>query len=134
MRAADCMTGVIRDIIPDMAVGKILIQRDEVTAQPHLLYIKLPPHVEKRSVLLFDPMLATGGSVIAALGELKKAGVSPRAVVFVNVVSCPEGLKALNDAYPEVRVVTGAVDTKLNERKFIVPGLGDFGDRYFGTE
>ena len=135
LRAADCMLGVVRDMMPDISVGKVLIQRDEATAQPVLMYSKLPPSVgELAGVLLLDPMLATGGSAVTAVRVLCERGVKPESIIFVNVVSCEEGLRALAAAYPQVKVVTGAIDPILNEKKYIVPGLGDFGDRYFGTD
>ena len=132
LRAADCMLGEVRAMMPSVAVGKILIQRDEATALPQLMYSKLPPDVATRPVLLLDPMLATGGSAVAAVKVLVEAGVPPENIVFVNVVCVREGLAALAAAYPAVKVVTGAIDPILNEKKYIVPGLGDFGDRYFG--
>lgn len=87
----------------------------------------------RRAVVLADPMLATGGSLVRAVGVLLAAGVKEDRIVVVNVVSAPEGLAILRRAHPELRIVTGAVDTKLNEQRYIVPGLGDFGDRYYGT-
>ena len=132
LRAADCMLGEVRAMMPSVAVGKILIQRDEATALPQLMYSKLPPDVATRPVLLLDPMLATGGSAVAAVKVLVEAGVPPENIVFVNIVCVREGLAALAAAYPAVKVVTGAIDPILNEKKYIVPGLGDFGDRYFG--
>lgn len=98
------------------------------------MYSKLPPNMASRPVLLLDPMLATGGSCVAAIKVLVEAGAAAKDVVFVNIVSCMEGLEAVQEAYPEVRIVTSAVDPILNEKKYIVPGLGDFGDRYFGTD
>ncbi len=133
LRAADCMLGVARDLMPGCSVGKILIQRDETTSRPKLIYSKLPPGVAQRHVLLFDPMLATGGSAIEAVRVLTAAGVHEAAIIFVNIVCCDEGLAALAAACPGVRVVTAEVDPVLNENKYIEPGLGDFGDRYFGT-
>ena len=134
LRAADCMLGEVRVMMPAVAVGKILIQRNEETAEPELMYSKLPPDVATRPVLLLDPMLATGGSAVAAVEVLVKAGVPAANIIFVNIVCVKEGLAKLAAAYPAVRVVTGAVDPILNEKKYIVPGLGDFGDRYFGTD
>ena len=128
------MLGVVRDMMPDISVGKVLIQRDEATAQPVLMRRALPPSVgELAGVLLLDPMLATGGSAVTAVRVLCERGVKPESIIFVNVVSCEEGC-ALAAAYPQVKVVTGAIDPILNEKKYIVPGLGDFGDRYFGTD
>lgn len=133
LRAADCMLGEVRAMMPSVAVGKILIQRDEETALPQLLYSKLPPDIAARPVLLLDPMLATGGSAVAACRLLAEAGVPPESIIFVNVLCVKEGLQAMASAFPAVRVVTGAIDPVLNGSKYIVPGLGDFGDRYFGT-
>ena len=87
----------------------------------------------RRAVVLADPMLATGGSLVRAVGVLLAAGVREDRIVVVNVVSAPEGLATLRRAHPDLRIVTGAVDAKLNEQRYIVPGLGDFGDRYYGT-
>ncbi|KAL1496320.1 hypothetical protein AB1Y20_016277 [Prymnesium parvum] len=135
LRAADCMLGVVRAMMPSITVGKVLIQRDEATALPSLLYAKLPPDIAaKAAVLLLDPMLATGGSAVKCIELLVERGVDPAKIVFVNVVCCGEGLEAVAKAFPQVRVVTGAIDPILNESKYIVPGLGDFGDRYFGTD
>merc|ERR1719424_2267940 len=134
MRAADCMLGVCRAMLPASAVGKILIQRDEATARPALLYSKLPPRLQGRPILLLDPMLATGGSAVAAVRVLLDAGSRSEDILFVNIVCCREGLRALHEAFPALRVVTSAIDPVLDEHKYIVPGLGDFGDRYFGTD
>lgn len=119
-------------MMPSVAVGKILIQRDEATAMPQLMYSKLPPDIARRPVLLLDPMLATGGSAVMACKVLVDQGVPPENIIFVNIVCVQEGLDALAKAYPAVQVVTGAIDPILNDKKYIVPGLGDFGDRYFG--
>lgn len=116
-----------------MRLGKILIQRDEETALPKLFYVKLPHDIGQRYVFLLDPMLATGGSAIMAIDSLKERGVTADRIIFVNLVSCPEGLTNLFRAHPQIKVVTAAIDEGLNERSYIVPGLGDFGDRYFGT-
>ena len=125
----------LRDVAKGVRIGKILIQRNEETALPALMYTKLPPDVaSKKGVLLFDPMLATGGSAVTAVRILVERGVREENIVFCNVVCCDEGLAAMHVAYPAVRVVTGAIDPELNEKKYIVPGLGDFGDRYFGTD
>ena len=133
LRAADCMLGVARAMLPDVAVGKILIQRDEETALPKLYYSKLPLDISKRYILLCDPMLATGGSAVTAIGVLTSRGVAPKQIIFVSVLCCLDGLQAISKAFPEVRIVTSAIDPILNAQKYIVPGLGDFGDRYFGT-
>lgn len=115
-------------------IGKILIQRDEETALPKLFYSKLPMDVAQRYCLLLDPMLATGGSVIKAIEVLLEAGVKEENIIFINLIASPEGIRALHERYPRVQTVVAAIDEGLNERKYIVPGLGDFGCRYFGTD
>lgn len=135
VRAGDSLLEAVRTIDPDIACGKILIQRDEDSAEklPRLFYVKLPQDVGQCSVLLTDPMCATGSSAIMAIRELTRRGVSEDRIVFLNVVSCPEGLDALFAACPRVRVVTAAVDSHLDGNKYIVPGLGDYGDRCVGS-
>lgn len=134
LRAADSMAESISHQHPGIPVGKILIQRDEETAQPKLFFAKLPKDIKSRFVLLVDPMLATGGSARQAIAEIKKAGVPDANIIMLSIVAAPEGLQALAAAHPRVRVLVGEVDERLNERAYIVPGLGDFGDRYYGTD
>ena len=135
IRAGDSLLDCVRKLLPGVSVGKILIQRDESKAdKPAIMYYsKLPPNVANQTIILCDPMLATGGSAIKAIESLLEKGVKVENIVFSNVVSCPEGLNNLARVYPEVRVVTASVDEGMNEDKFIVPGLGDYGDRYFNT-
>lgn len=133
VRSGGILLEAVRKVIPELKTAKILIQRDEATALPQLYYSKLPDGIEKLQVLLCDPMLGTGGSALTAIEVLKKAGVKEENILFINVVSCPEGLKALAMNAPDVRILTCALDSHLNEVKFIVPGVGDFGDRYYGT-
>ena len=138
VRAGDSLLDAVRSCIPDIPVGKILIQRDESSEEkkPILFYKKLPKNLvkENKAVLLVDPMLATGGSAVCAIQVLLDEGVLEENIIFVNVVSCPEGLKLLNEKHPRVKIVTAAMDEKLNEDRYIVPGVGDWGDRFFGTE
>ena len=133
VRSGGILLEAVRRIAPDLKTAKILIQRDEATAAPRLYYSKLPADVPRLRVLLCDPMLATGGSALAAIEVLKRAGVAEDAILFLNAVACPEGLRALAAGAPGVRIATAALDDGLDARKFIVPGLGDFGDRYYGT-
>lgn len=133
MRSGGILLEAVRRVVPDLKTAKILIQRDEETALPGLFYSKLPDGIEKMQVLLCDPMLATGGSAIMAIEVLKKAGVKEENILFINVVSGPEGMQAMAKKTPGVRILTCGLDSHLNEAKFIVPGLGDFGDRYYGT-
>jgi len=134
MRAGDALLEVVRTVWPAVSVGKILIQRDEETARPDLYYVKLPPRIEQKWVLLLDPMLATGGSALLAIEKLMAQGVRAERIIFLNVLTCPEGIRVVKEAHHEVKIVTCAIDDGLDERKYIIPGLGDFGDRYFGTE
>jgi len=135
VRAGDSLLESVRACCPDVSVGKILIQRDESTAEklPKLFYCKLPPKVATMRVLLTDPMLATGGSSKMAVKSLLDRGVLEENIIFLNVIACPEGLKAFHDAYPRIKIVTACIDDGMNEHKYIVPGLGDFGDRFFNT-
>ncbi|GAA5896847.1 hypothetical protein JCM6882_005049 [Rhodosporidiobolus microsporus] len=131
MRAGESMEAGLRECCRAVRIGKILIQRDEETHQAKLFYSKLPDDIDNRYVLLLDPMLATGGSAIKAVEVLIDHGVPEERIIFLNLVSCPEGLQAMYAAYPKVKVVTAWVDECLNDRAYIQPGLGDFGDRYF---
>lgn len=133
MRAGESMEQGLRECCRSVRIGKILIQRDESTAKPKLYYEKLPPDVADRWVLLLDPMLATGGSAIMAVEVLKSRGVPEERILFLNLIASPEGIKNFAEKVPRVRVVTAFVDQGMDERKYIVPGLGDFGDRYFTT-
>ncbi|KAM0746550.1 PRTase-like protein [Meredithblackwellia eburnea MCA 4105] len=131
MRAGEAMEAGLRECCRAVRIGKILIQRDEETHQAKLFYSKLPEDIASRYCLLLDPMLATGGSAIKAIEVLIANGVPEERILFLNLVASPEGLQAMFDVYPNVKVITAWVDEGLNEKKYIVPGLGDFGDRYF---
>ncbi|KAL7565113.1 hypothetical protein ACA910_005120 [Epithemia clementina (nom. ined.)] len=136
VRSGDCILEAVREIEPACRVGKILIQRDESHPEklPRLFYSKMPPEISSMHVLLCDPMLATGGSAVMALDVLvRDYGVDPSKIIFANLICAPEGLERLGKEYPAVRIVTACVDKGLNEENFIVPGLGDFGDRFFNT-
>ena len=118
-------------VLPDAPVGHVGLVRDEHTLKPSQYLLRMPPEVTQRGAILFDPMLATGGSAIAAISRVKEAG-APH-LRFVCVVAAPEGVTALFAAHPDVPIFTAALDEKLDQRGFIVPGLGDAGDRCFGT-
>ena len=133
VRSGEAMEKAVREVCKKVRIGKILIQRDEKTAEPKLYYSKLPDDIGKRFVLLLDPMLATGGSVCKAVEVLKQNDVKEERIIFINLISCPEGIKKLTSNFPKVKIITGVIDKKLNNKVFILPGLGDFGDRYFGT-
>jgi len=130
LRAGLGLLGPVLELLPRVSVGYIGLERDEQTAVARIYYEKLP-HMVGKVPLLLDPMLATGGSAARALDLIKEAGGrDPR---MICVVAAPEGVKALEDRHPEVRIFTAALDEELNDRAYIVPGLGDFGDRLFGT-
>jgi len=133
VRAGESMETALRSVCRDIRIGKILIQRNEETAEPQLYYSKLPKDISERHVLLLDPMLASGGSAIKAIEVLIEHGVIEENIIFVNLIAAPEGVEAMRRRYPEVIIVTTEIDERLNEKKFILPGIGDFGDRYFGT-
>ncbi|RMZ92288.1 hypothetical protein DV736_g463, partial [Chaetothyriales sp. CBS 134916] len=131
MRAGESMEQGLRECCRSVRIGKILIQRNEETAQPKLFYEKLPSDIAQRYVLLLDPMLATGGSAIMAVEILKAKGVPEERILFLNLIAAPEGIRNFADKAPKVRLVTAFVDRGLDDNSYIVPGLGDFGDRYF---
>lgn len=131
VRAGESMEMGLRDCCRSVRIGKILIQRDEETALPKLFYEKLPEDISDRYVFLLDPMLATGGSAMMAVEVLLSRGVKENRILFLNLLAAPEGIQAFQDKYPEIRIITGGIDEKLDENKYIVPGLGDFGDRYY---
>jgi len=131
MRAGEAMEQGLRDCCRSVRIGKILIQRDEETSKPKLFYDKLPEDISSRWVLLLDPMLATGGSALMAIDVLKGKGVPEEHILFLNLIASPEGVAKFAEQFPKVRVVTAFVDQGLDEKNYIVPGLGDFGDRFY---
>ena len=132
LRAGLGMVDGMLSLVPSAKVGHIGLYRDPVTAEPHEYYCKLPEDCDKRDVFVVDPMLATGGSAVAAIQMLKEKGV--KRIIMMCIIAAPEGVKVLTDAHPDVDLYIGALDEKLNEKKYIVPGLGDAGDRIFGTK
>lgn len=130
LRAGLGMLQPFHDVFPDVSVGYVGLERDHQTAVARSYYCKLPPLAGAR-VLVVDPMLATGGSAVQALTLVKEHGATE--LGFVCIVAAPEGVATLQAAHPEVPIHAGAVDRQLNERKYILPGLGDFGDRLYGT-
>lgn len=131
LRAGLGMVDALMNIIPAAKIGHIGLYRNEETLEPVEYYCKLPTDVADRQVLVLDPMLATGGSAIDAITMIKKRNVTR--IKFVCIIAAPEGIKALRAAHPDVEIYCGAVDEKLNDHGYIVPGLGDAGDRLFGT-
>jgi uracil phosphoribosyltransferase len=132
LRAGLGLVGGFVEVMPNARVGHIGLFRDEETLKPVDYYFKVPRNLDKALVLLLDPMLATGGSAVAAISYLKKRGA--RNIRMVNLVAAPEGVKTVRKAHPDVTMYTCALDRELNNRGYILPGLGDAGDRMFGTE
>ncbi len=133
LRAGLGMVYGIERLIPAARIGHIGMYRNEKTLEPVEYFCKMPADLTEREILLLDPMLATGGSAIAAIGALIKRGADIKSIKFLCLVSAPEGIKNLTEAYPQLQIYTASVDEKLNENGYIVPGLGDAGDRIFGT-
>ncbi|KAJ3755881.1 uracil phosphoribosyltransferase-domain-containing protein [Lentinula raphanica] len=131
LRAGEAMEAGLREVCRSVRIGKILIQRDEETTQPKLFYSKFPSDIAKRYVLLLDPMLATGGSAMKAVDVLMEHGVPEDRIIFINLISSPEGLKTFSEKFPRLKVITGWIDEGLNEKAYIIPGLGDFGERRY---
>ena len=132
LRAGLGMVDTLVDLIPSAKIGHIGLYRDPVTHEPVEYYCKLPEDVGNRVVFVVDPMLATGGSAVAAIDFLKKHGC--KNIIMMNIIGCPEGIKRVQEAHPDVEMYLAACDEKLNEHAYIVPGLGDAGDRIFGTK
>ena len=132
LRAGLGMVDSMVALIPAAKIGHIGLYRDPDTHKPVEYYCKLPDDIEKRVVFVVDPMLATGGSAVAAIDFLKARGC--KNIIMMNVIGCPEGVKAVQEAHPDVDLYLAAVDEKLNDHAYIVPGLGDAGDRIFGTK
>ena len=132
LRAGLGMVDALVDLIPSAKIGHIGLYRDPETHEPVEYYCKLPEDVGNRVVFVVDPMLATGGSAVAAIDFLKAHGC--RNIIMMNVIGCPEGVKAVTEAHPDVDLYLAALDEKLNDHAYIVPGLGDAGDRIFGTK
>jgi uracil phosphoribosyltransferase len=132
LRAGLGMLEAVTELFPEVAVGYIGLERDEASLRPQSYYRKLPP-VDDRHVLVLDPMLATGGSGSAGCTAVKEAG-TPSTIRFVCVVAAPEGIAKLQADHPDIPIFTAALDRELNDHGYILPGLGDFGDRLFGTE
>lgn len=132
LRAGLGMVNGVHALFPTARVGHIGMYRDEETLEPHEYYCKLPEGIEDSVVLLLDPMLATGGSIVDAINLLKKRGC--KQIRVMNIIGAPEGIKAVAEAHPDVHIYISTQDRQLNENGYILPGLGDAGDRLFGTK
>ena len=132
LRAGNGLLDGMLELIPSARVGFVGLYRDEKTLQPIQYYFKVPEALEERMVIAVDPMLATGNSSVAAINLLKKAGA--KNISFLCLLAAPEGVQTMKNAHPDVKIVTAALDSHLNDQGYIVPGLGDAGDRMFGTK
>ncbi len=132
LRAGLGMVEGVLELVPTAKVGHIGLYRDEVTMKPHAYYCKLPKNIDERCIIVTDPMLATGGSAVAAINFIKERG--GKNIKFMCMIAAPEGLKVLTEAHPDVDVYCAHLDEGLNEHCYILPGLGDAGDRIFGTK
>ena len=132
LRAGLGMVDSMVDLIPSAKIGHIGLYRDPETHKPVEYYCKLPEDIENRQVFVVDPMLATGGSAVAAIDFLKARGC--KNIIMMNIIGCPEGIQAVQEAHPDVELYLAACDEKLNDHAYILPGLGDAGDRIFGTK
>ena len=132
LRAGLGMVGGMLSLIPSAKVGHIGLYRDEETHEPHEYYCKLPTNIDERKIFVVDPMLATGGSAISAIDFIKNYG--GKDITFMCIIAAPEGLEKLAAAHPDIKIFVGNLDRQLNENAYICPGLGDAGDRIFGTK
>ncbi len=132
LRAGLGMVGGMLSLMPSAKVGHIGLYRDEETHEPHEYYCKLPSNIDERKIFVVDPMLATGGSAISAIDFIKKYG--GKDITFMCIIAAPEGLDKLMEAHPDIKIFVGNLDRQLNENAYICPGLGDCGDRIFGTK
>ncbi len=132
LRAGLGMVSGMLALVPSAKVGHIGLYRDENTHEPHEYYCKLPTPIEERLIIVTDPMLATGGSAVAAVDFVKQRG--GKKIKFMSIIAAPEGVRRLTDAHPDIQLYVGHIDRELNEAAYICPGLGDAGDRIFGTK
>jgi len=132
LRAGTGMLDAVLELVPSAKVGHIGLYRDPETLKPVTYYCKLPADISEREVFVIDPMLATGGSAIDAVDKIKE--FKPKSIKFMGIIAAPEGIEALSKAHPDVDIFVSALDDHLNEHGYIVPGLGDAGDRIFGTK
>lgn len=132
LRAGIIMVDGVLRVIPNAKIGHIGLYRDEKTLKPVKYYYKVPKGIENRTVILLDPMLATGGSAVDAISMIKEDGA--KNIKFLSIISAPEGIRRVQEEHPDVQIYTSSIDEKLNENGYIIPGLGDAGDRIFGTK
>mmetsp|Transcript_19814 Transcript_19814/g.31492 ORF Transcript_19814/g.31492 Transcript_19814/m.31492 type:complete len:233 (-) Transcript_19814:186-884(-) len=133
MRSGEALESALRAVMLDLKIGKVLVQMDPETKQRRLLYSKLPKDVTKNFVMLLDPILASGSTAIAAIKHLLEVGCKEDQISFVTMIACPEGIENIFKKYPKITIVTSMLDDGLDQNKLLIPGIGEFSDRYFGT-
>jgi uracil phosphoribosyltransferase len=135
LRSGNAMVDELINLYPEISIGKVMLQRDEETTEklPKFYFEKIPKNIEDKKFLILDPMLATGGSVSNSIEIIINKGAKEENITFINILSCEEGIKAVTAKYPLIKIVTGKVDPILLPNKYLAPGIGDFGDRYYGT-
>lgn len=134
LRSGITLLPAFLDFFTDATVGVVGLKRDETTAVAHWYYKNFPPMTGQEQIIILDPMIATGGTGVEVLAHLTQAGIPQNRILFASIICAPEGLAVIRAQFPDITIITCALDEHLNATKFIVPGLGDFGDRYFGTE
>ena len=134
LRSGISMLPIFLHYFPDAAIGMVGLKRDETTAQASLYYAHLPPLNNNQQIIILDPMIATGGTALATLNLLKEKGIKQEQIIFASIICAPEGINAITAAFAAIKIIKIIQDECLDEQKYIVPGLGDFGDRFFGTE
>ncbi len=134
LRSGITLLPAFLEFFTEATVGVVGLKRDEKTAVAHWYYENFPPMTGNEQIIILDPMIATGGTGVEVLAHLAQRGVTQDRILFASIICAPEGLKVIRDQFPDITIITASIDDHLNPTKFIVPGLGDFGDRYFGTE
>lgn len=134
LRSGITLLPAFLEFFTDATVGVVGLKRDEKTAVAHWYYENFPPLAGNEQIIILDPMIATGGTGVEVLARLTQRGVTQDRILFASIICAPEGLKVIRDQFPDITLITTSIDEHLNATKFIIPGLGDFGDRYFGTE
>jgi len=134
LRSGITMLEPFLDYFTKATVGVVGLKRDEKTAIAHMYYNNVPPIPDNHKIIILDPMIATGGTAVSTLEILKERGIKEENIIFASIICAPEGLQNIRSEFPKITILTAGIDDQLNKDKFIIPGLGDFGDRYFGTE
>ena len=133
MRSGEAIEQALRTVTYDISLGKVLVQRDPNTSERKLLYSTLPKNLKRAHVLVLDPIMASGSAAMAAIKHITENGVKQKNITFVTMLTCPEGVMNVLKAFPRITIATSMLDDGLDDKKLLIPGIGDFADRYFGT-